>query len=524
MPCRSCGGYEAFCRGEVTPQAVCDLENDLHALLSEVGRRVLEWAYNQLEPETAAAMPSQVRIVSRAAPERSGDRFRRNRKTQRSWDTLFGPVAVRRWWYRNTEPGEPGCAPLELALGVGAAAVTPALAERLGRLMAEGTQQQTRDGLAEHYHVRLSVQRLRQATAALAEGLEEHRQAVQGEALQAWLEEAEQTAGPRPVVVAAGRDGVMIPMRCRGGKVYEEAGCATVSVYGRDGKRRGTVYLGQMPQSGQAELTAQMNGVLDGLLESWEAHCRGWNISPMRARTRRTTFTRCWRRGVTRAAANLCAGGGRWITTMPASTSATWGKRSRRGPGGLGLGGQAAAGAARPAERRRPGAAKRPGPAPQARTEAIGAGVRDGGQLPAPLRSAHELRRAPRPGSSHRQRRDGGGLQNDLYATLQTIGHAWDRKSGGHVLTLRLLVKSQVYAAAHRRHLQAAATRIEPASRQPHPQCSNPQLLHDVAVHSMPGKLAKCDVARSIIKEGWMLSNSRKMFAKGGSRAIGWLI
>ena len=485
MPCRSCGGYAVFCRGELSPQAVCDLENDLHALLSEFGRRVLEWAYNQLEPETAAAMPSQVRIVSRAAPERSGDRFRRNRKTQRCWDTLFGPVAVRRWWYQNTEPGEPGCAPLELALGVGAAAVTPALAERLGRLMAEGTQQQTRDALAEHYHVRLSVQRLRQATAALAEGLEEHRQAVQGEALQAWLEEAEQTAGPRPVVVAAGRDGVMIPMRCRGGKVYEEAGCATVSVYGRDGKRRGTVYLGQMPQSGQAELTAQMNGVLDGLLESWEARCRGWNISPMRARTRRTTFTRCWRRGVTRAAANLCAGGGRWITTMPASTSATWGSA-------LGAGQAAWAWAAKQRRvlRDQPNGAARVLQSAQALRRRRG--LKRSAQAFAT--AANYLRRyAPHMNYAARRAQGlpiGSGVTEAGCKTIFTqrfkqSGMRWDRKSGGHVLTLRLLVKSQVYAAAHRRHLQAAATRIEPASRPATPA----MLKSPTAVHSMPGKL-----------------------------------
>jgi hypothetical protein len=46
----------------------------------------------------------------------------------------------------------------------------------------------------------------------------------------------------------------------------------------------------------------------------------------------------------------------------------------------------------------------------------------------------------------------------------------------------------------------------------------------EVAVHSMRGKLALCDFARSIMKRLWMLGNSRKMCARGGSRSIDWSI
>ena len=42
----------------------------------------------------------------------------------------------------------------------------------------------------------------------------------------------------------------------------------------------------------------------------------------------------------------------------------------------------------------------------------------------------------------------------------------------------------------------------------------------NVAVHTL--KLTLRDFARFIIKGAWTLSNSRKMFARGGSYRIGW--
>jgi len=41
-----------------------------------------------------------------------------------------------------------------------------------------------------------------------------------------------------------------------------------------------------------------------------------------------------------------------------------------------------------------------------------------------------------------------------------------------------------------------------------------------LAVHSL--KLALPDLAESIMNPAWTLSNSRMMFAPGGSAAIGW--
>lgn len=451
------------------------MENDLHALLSEVGRLVLEWAYNQVEPEATAHLPSQVQIASDTTFPEGGQRFRRNRKTRRSWDTLFGQVTVRRWWYQNTEPGEAGCAPLELALGVGAAAVTPALAQRLGRLMAEGTQQQTRDALAEHYHVRLSVKRLRQATAALAEGLEQHRQAVQVAALQEWLAEAEQTTGDQPIVVAAGRDGVMIPMRCRGGKVYEEAGCGTVSVYGRDGKRRGTVYLGQMPQSGQAELTAQMNGVLDGLLGSWEgALPRLEYLTDAGTHPQNYFHDVLAQRRHPRSGERL-----RWSWTVDYYHACQYVSDLGEALFGAGEAAWSWSAKQRRVLRDKPNGAARVLQSAQALRRRRGLKR----SAKAFTTAANYLRHYG-PHMNYARRRAQGlpigsgvteaGCKTIFTQRFKQSGMRWDRTSGGHVLTLRLLVKSQIYPAAYRRHLQAAAPRIQPTSPANH--ASNVQI------------------------------------------------
>lgn len=41
-----------------------------------------------------------------------------------------------------------------------------------------------------------------------------------------------------------------------------------------------------------------------------------------------------------------------------------------------------------------------------------------------------------------------------------------------------------------------------------------------VAVHSMRGKLALCDLTRTIMKGAWMSNSSRRMCTRGESRSI----
>jgi hypothetical protein len=67
-------------------------------------------------------------------------------------------------------------------------------------------------------------------------------------------------------VLAAGRDGIMIPMRSGG---HEEASTATLSVYDRRRRRLGTIYLGQMPEAKQATLSDTLTKLLKATLAAW---------------------------------------------------------------------------------------------------------------------------------------------------------------------------------------------------------------------------------------------------------------
>jgi len=86
--------------------------------------------------------------------------------------------------------------------------------------------------------------------------------------LLSWLAQARQSRGRRRVVLAVGRDGVMLPLR--NAEHYQEGGVATLSVYDRRGRRVGTVYLGEMPQAKQVTLSAELTALVRGVLAGWE--------------------------------------------------------------------------------------------------------------------------------------------------------------------------------------------------------------------------------------------------------------
>ena len=90
--------------------------------------------------------------------------------------------------------------------------------------------------------------------------------ALQQARLVHWLQQAEQSRGRQRPVLAAGRDGIMLPMR-RGG--YEEASTATVSVYDRRRRRLGTIYLGQMPETKQTTLSQTLTDLVRGVLRAY---------------------------------------------------------------------------------------------------------------------------------------------------------------------------------------------------------------------------------------------------------------
>lgn len=250
--------YDDFLRRPVTPLAVWRLEWKLARTLWELGRRLVELAYNRVEPAEVKLLPTRLRTGL--------DEYRRNRRTPRDVFCLFGPIRLWRVVYQAVEAGMPGLFPLEQALGIVAHLATPALADQVGRLMAELTQQQTQAVLRERYGVSWSVQSLRKVTAALAESFSPLRHEAQVARLVDLLRQAFASSGKNRPMLVAGRDGVMVQTR----PCWEEASTATVSVYDRRGRRLGTVYLGRMPELGQGTMTRQLTDLLLAVLEAWE--------------------------------------------------------------------------------------------------------------------------------------------------------------------------------------------------------------------------------------------------------------
>jgi hypothetical protein len=242
----------------VTPLAAWRLEKGLARTLWELGRRLVELAYNHVEPAEVKLLPTRLRVGL--------DEYRRNRRTPHDLFGLFGPLRLCRTVYQSVEPGMPGIFPLEQALGIVGRLATPALADQVGRLMAELTQQQTQAVLRERYGVAWSVKSLRKVTAALAESLAPRRQEAQVDRLVDLMRQAVASAGKCRPMLVVGRDGVMVQTR----PCWEEASTATASVYDRRGRRLGTVYLGRMPELGQGTMTCQLADLIRAFLGAWE--------------------------------------------------------------------------------------------------------------------------------------------------------------------------------------------------------------------------------------------------------------
>ena len=242
----------------VTPQSALDLENQLDALAKEACRQLFEREVNRLEPDDRKEMPAKVRYHK--------ETYRINKKTPLAVATRFGVITLRSFLYLNECDGEPGLHPLRLRLGIGAGSATPALLERVARMSVDHTQAEVCAWLVREHGLKWSNKRLRAALAGFRQALLPFVADLQKARLLVWLEQAQNSRGRHRPVLAAGRDGIMIPMRSGG---YEEASTATVSVYDRACRRLGTIYLGQMPEAKQATLGRTLTQLLTATLKDW---------------------------------------------------------------------------------------------------------------------------------------------------------------------------------------------------------------------------------------------------------------
>ena len=184
-----------------TPLACHRFETRLQELLRELGRIILEWTLNHLEPHDRKDLPGQIEL--------RGTWYRRRSKTpNRSVATLFGTITLWRMLYQDVHGVEPAIFPLEIRLGLEAGRATPALAECAARAAVTLTQDAVLATLRHDHGVRWSVATLRTVIAGVAAGMEAHRQDAQVKRLLGWLEPADRSSGSRKPVLALGRDGL----------------------------------------------------------------------------------------------------------------------------------------------------------------------------------------------------------------------------------------------------------------------------------------------------------------------------
>jgi hypothetical protein len=248
----------------ITPMATCAFEAEVQRLLRHIGRRLLGWVYNRLEPDDPAQAPALL--------EFDHNLYRRRERSPRRFGvaTVFGIITLLRLRYEPCDEGiRLACVfPLEERLGLLLGKATPALAKRLGPWAAQQTQHNVLELLQQEHQVSWSVATLRTMTGALSTAVTPFRHQAQVSYLLTLLRQAQDGKGPHRPVLCVGRDGVFVPIRHD--SHYREGSVATITVLDRHGRKLGTVFLGQMPEPGQETLSQQLTALIRDVLEAWD--------------------------------------------------------------------------------------------------------------------------------------------------------------------------------------------------------------------------------------------------------------
>ena len=245
-----------FVSADIAALGMLKLENRLAECVRESARKILQWLVANLEPKLEE-MPGAIK--------HKGKNFRRlAEKTNRSSVvTCFGNIELTRARYRQGRDGKT-IFPLELLLGI-EAGFTPAAANMIGKQFATSgsSQGRTREMILERTGVSIGNEKLRKLTSMLADSLEPHREATQLQELMQLIKDVRKS-GQIPVL-SISRDGVALGLAPW--SIFEMAGVASISVLS-NGKKLGTVYLANTPQSNQEDLSRDLTSLLTEVVKA----------------------------------------------------------------------------------------------------------------------------------------------------------------------------------------------------------------------------------------------------------------
>lgn len=249
--------FEQVNREGLAPESALELEIQLEELLRSLGREIVQWFYQALEPDAVESLPGTL-IYGNQSYRRMREKTKHDRIL-----TRFGNITLTRARYRRGRSGRI-ITPLEIALGI-TQGYTPAAADWTGRQLAApgASQQRVVESVEEIIGVRIGHEKLRRLSSHLAESLETHREDCQREQLLNWIGQVRES-GKTPVL-SVSRDGVSLGIQPFG--FFEMAGVATISVLSA-GKRVGTVYITRTPEENQQKLSYDLTSLLKTTLEA----------------------------------------------------------------------------------------------------------------------------------------------------------------------------------------------------------------------------------------------------------------
>ncbi|MFC1642774.1 UPF0236 family transposase-like protein [Myxococcota bacterium] len=169
-----------------------EVERVIQERINTVGRELMAQAMKQADTDAAEV-------------EMAGERWGNRRLEESTYQTVFGPVRVKRSIYQRSGRGRVA-SPMELRLGIVEGAYTPRMARIMTRALAVTTEEEAAGLLAEVGTAMVSSSTLSRIPRALAARYEVQRTVI---------EAAVRELDPIPeatATVQVALDGVMVPM------------------------------------------------------------------------------------------------------------------------------------------------------------------------------------------------------------------------------------------------------------------------------------------------------------------------